>query len=202
MSLASAFFAKYWIVFLGTVIFGEAAILPGFVLSGQGVLSLGIVFILAVLGTLTADLFWFGAGTVATAWGKSVLQPERLPKIFRLIDRLLTRFLVHHPVITLTVSKFIIGGRLLTILYLTQKKVNFGRFLISDTVAVICFVSVLALVGWGSGAGFHFFLPHQSNVVVAIEAIVFAALLVWGGSKLFSKELDEKLSKNVATGNE
>jgi membrane protein DedA with SNARE-associated domain len=183
----------YWFVYLGTVLFGEVTIVASFILGSQGVLNMALVFLLAILGTMTTDHFWFAVGTVAAGRGKRVINPERLPRVFRIIDQLLARFLLRHPVVALTISKFIIGGRILTILYLTQKQVPLRRFIFSDFVAVTSFAAVLAGVGWASGKGVHALFPSQSILAITLGALVLALMVLWGSEKFFSKELEETL---------
>lgn len=183
----------YWFVYLGTILFGEVTIVASFILGSQGVLNTGLVYLLAVLGTLTTDHFWYAVGAIAAGRGKRVINPERLPRVFRIIDRLLARFLLRHPIIALAISKFIVGGRILTILYLTQKQVPLRRFFYSDLAAVACFVAALAGVGWASGRGIQVLFPSQGIIAITLGALVLALAVLWASEKYFSKELEETL---------
>ena len=183
----------YSLVYIGVVFLGEIMVLTGFVLATEHVLSFSVVFLLAVLGTCTADLFWFIVGTVARKQERRIIKSKRMPAVFARIERLVARLLASHPVITMTASKFILGGRLLTILYLTQKELPLRKFIFADVVAVVFFVTVLSGVSWVSGKGAEQIFSSHNLLLITGVAIAASFFFVWVLEKFFNKELDEKL---------
>ncbi|MDO8624363.1 MAG: hypothetical protein Q7R54_03345 [bacterium] len=175
----------YWFVYLGTVFFGEIIILTSFILSGQGFFDAGLVFILSILGTLTADLFWYITGRLSLHVFKGTIQEPPTHTLSRLLHALTGRYLL----LTLLGSKFIIGGRLITILYVARAKASFPLIALFDVLGVTLFIATLALVGWASGKGVNLFFPHHP-IIASVGVLFFVVAVVWVSERFLRKKLD------------
>ena len=166
---------QYLLIYIGTVLFGEFVILSSFIVAGHSELNFTFVFLLSVMGTLTADLFWYAIGTLASHFGKRLTPPSFLQQSLAFLDRLTIKYLL----LVLAGSKFLIGGRLITILYVASRRVGTSAFFIADVMGVIIFVSVLALLGFVSGKSAEIFLPQVHVVQVVVGGVVLIGLVLF-----------------------
>lgn len=166
---------RYWFVYLGTVGAGELVIFPAFVLSGQGVLELPYVVLAVILGTYTTDIFWYAVGRFSAK-----VVDTREPWLFKELRE-------HHLYLGLTLSKFVIGGRLLSILYLARRRVTLLPFLFFDLLGIVSFVTVLGALGWLAGRGVADLLPAYKAVTLAIFIALVGLALWWGAEALIKK---------------
>ena len=181
----------YGFVYLGTVLLGEIVILPSFVLAGQGVIDFWPVFSLAVLGTFTTDIFWYIVGrTSLHVFKRAELQEPPTHFFTRFLHTLTGKYLF----LTLLGSKFIIGGRLLTILYIARTQAPSLLFAPLDFIGISLFVGVLACFGWTSGQGTSTLFPDHP-VMVTVGVCVLLIAFLYGLQKIVAAKLDRTLDK-------
>ena len=163
-------------IFISTVFFGEIAILVGFILSGQAIFLFETVFIFSVLGTISADLFWYMVGRF---FPKKFLTKGIHLKILHPLSSLLGYLTKDRLFLSLLFVKFLIGTRLVTIIYLARQKVPFHLFVIFDVLGTILFVAVLSIIGWFVGKGLYNLLPVYHIITSIILIILLAVALTY-----------------------
>lgn len=177
----------YPLVYLGAVFLGEFAIISAFLLSGQEMLNPATVFLLGVLGTLTADTFWYTVGRCSLFFFKhpeAEDPPRRASVFFHALHTLTRRYLI----LTLLGSKFIIGGRLLILLYIARAKIHWLLVALFDTLGVMIFVAVLAIIGWSSGKGIGLLVTDHVRAW-SMVVIILLIVLILVAERLMRKRL-------------
>ncbi|MFA6510468.1 MAG: VTT domain-containing protein [Candidatus Paceibacterota bacterium] len=162
-------------LFLGSFLFGETVILAASFLSAQGFWSAWTVFFLSLLGTMSSDALWFLYGHKLLSffhrWEKYRHHSERFLKT-------LERITGNHPHRALLFIKAVYGTRILTIIYLSLRKVNFGKFILFDLIGSAWWLAAITLFGWLAGKSIVNLMPFVDSLQYAALAIVFI-VVVW-----------------------
>ena len=135
-------------VFFGAFFFGETVILTAAFLAGQGTWSIESVFWLSLAGTVTSDSLWFLLGQTFFKFTK---RWEKYQDQYQTFLIKLEKITGQRPFLSLLFIKFLYGTRILTILYLSIRKVRYATFLLFNTVGTILWLSVMIFVGWWEG---------------------------------------------------
>ena len=168
-------------IFFGAFFFGETVIITAAFLSGQGVWSILNVFWLAFLGTIASDLIWFLLGHSIYKYLKNWqnYQDKYQPTINKL-----QKITGDKPFLALLFIKFLYGTRILTILYLSTRKIGFKKFVFYDAIGTIIWLAVLLPIGWLAGKGIGNYIKILDNteytllVIVAI-VIILRLITIW-----------------------
>ena len=176
------------IVFLGGVFFGETVIVPAAFLAGEGLLSVTLVSIAAYLGTIISDMAWFYVGPPLFAYA------HRFQKISEKSEVVLARIqdiYADRPMRALVVSKFVFGTRILTIIYLSTKKISVFRFLSVNLVSTFLWLVAVVAIGFLAGKSIVNLLPFLSDVKYILLILVILVI----GVRLAPGWLTKKLKK-------
>lgn len=160
----------YLISFLSGFISEEILILLA-VSSGTGLIPFWIVFIFGFLGLILIDSVYFFVGKTRLIDKLKEIdflrrKLENHKKFFKKVDRSSGR--------ALFVSKFVLGTRFLTILFLSSEGIGYGRFIVRDIIGAFAWVSVFLPLGWLAGKG----LVSLLGIVKNIELFLVGPLVV------------------------
>lgn len=163
-----------WAVLLCAFSFGESVIISAGFLAATGVLLLPNVYILALIGTLISDSIWFLFGHLILS------RPKRLQQSSERYQRVVSR--IEHitgdkPFLILLFMKFLYGTRILTILYLSHRKLGFGTFLFFDAIGTMVWLAVMLGIGWLAGRGITNLFPQAKQLQYAFTILVAAAII-------------------------
>lgn len=180
-------------MFLGSFFFGEAVVLSAAFLAGQGLWSAWTVFWIALLGTLSADSLWF-------LYGQKLLglfhkfEPYRRPseKFLTALEKITGA----RPERALLFIKAVYGTRILTIIYLAIRKVNFFKFLIFDAFGSAWWIAILVSFGWLAGRKLVDLVPiidqlEYTALALVIIVIIWRAIFSWLSKKAI-RELEQE----------
>lgn len=176
-------------IFVGSFFFGETVILTASFLAAQGWWSPFVVFGLSLIGTLASDIIWF-------LLGNRVVHSERWDKYkekYVHIVHFLERKTGQRPYRALLFIKFMYGTRILTIVYLSVRKVGFWKFLLYDILSTAILLAVLIPIGYLAGKGYENLVHVFHNVTYGITALVgifilYKLVTLWLGKKIVDEE--------------
>lgn len=135
-------------IFFSSMIFGDAVIMTAAFLSGQGIWSPITVFILTFFGTLVADIFWFFLGRKSlTKFHKWEAYRKKSEKILAVIEKIAGS----RPLLFLFITKFLYGTRIITIVYVSLRNINFFKFIAVDSFGTLLWLFVIVPVSWFIG---------------------------------------------------
>lgn len=175
-------------IFLGAFFFGETVVISAAFLSAQGVWSLLNVFWLALAGTVVSDALWF-------LFGQRLLKLTHRWQSFqhkydKLIARL-ERISGKRPFLALLFIKFLYGTRILTIVYLSLRKVRFRTFLLFNTIGTLIWLPVMLAIGYLAGKGIANVIPLFNKIGYALSLLVFFVIIF----KVVTLWLNKKIIK-------
>lgn len=176
-------------IFLGAFFFGETVIITAAFLSGQGIWSLSNVFWLSLAGTVISDGVWFLFGQSIFKFTHKWSENQ---KKYQLLITKLDKITGQKPFLSLLFIKFLYGTRILTILYLSIRKIGFWTFIIFDSVGTIFWLIVMISIGWLAGKGIANFIPFVQKTEYALLAlaaliILFKLITIWIEKKITKK---------------
>ena len=173
-------------IFAGAFLFGETVILTAAFLAAQGLWSLAEVFWLSLAGTVVSDAIWFLFGQrillFSRKWDRHREQGTRLLVALEGITG-------RRPFLSLLFIKFLYGTRILTILYLSMRKIGFLIFVVFDTAGTVLWLAVVMAVGWLAGKSIINLVPFLNRFEFAalfliLILIVFRSVTVWLSKKI------------------
>lgn len=169
------------VLFLGVVFTGDVAIFVAFMLVWQGLFSVGSVFTTAVLGILSADIFWFTVGTgLSSAWARRQRLHNKHHRRIQKAKQLWTRLTKDNMVHAMLLVRFVYGLRLPTILYLSTQRVSFKSFVLYDAAGIIMYVPILGLLGMLVGKGVDDAFSRFNSFTVILLVFVILLFLAIG----------------------
>lgn len=164
----------FFVALASPLLGGEVAVLGLAFLAGQGTFSLWGVILGSFFGMLLLDLGWFllmrfpiteGMKT----WGKSSAK-------YREVQARIESFARGNDVLVLFISKLLVGTRVLTIAYLSMRKITFSQFLFYDSIATLLWAVLLVCAGWASGRGYVNTLASQNT---PLALFLYLLCLLW-----------------------
>lgn len=176
-------------IFFGAFFFGEAVIINAAFLAGQGIWSLWYVFILSYLGTLVADTLWFLLGKTLFKLSSKIQISEHRYKPFL---NYLESFIGHRTFLLLLIIKFLYGTRVLTIIYLSVRRVSFWPFMLYNSISTFLWLVIMVGIGWLAGKSIGNYISLVDNlgylmVVILMVFLLIKVLNLWIRKKIFKK---------------
>lgn len=173
----------YWIVFFGSLIEGESVILAASAAAYHGYLSLSKVILVAFVGTLCADQFFFQIGR---RYGKAIF--KKFPKLeapagkaFGLLHKYDTLFILSF--------RFIYGIRNVSPIVVGMSGISTLRFTVLNIIAAAIWSLLSCMLGYYGGEFFEILLPiileHKLSAILIMCSLVF--LIVFGMMKARSR---------------
>ena len=158
-----------WAIFWGAFFFGETVIITAAFLAGSGWWSLATVFWLALAGTVISDVGWFFAGRyIASRSRRWADRQARHGQFLARVDQLFGQ----RPFLVLLFIKFLYGTRILTIIYLSLRKVPLALFILFDTIGTIIWLAVMLTIGWLASQGLGNLFPILQKTEYALSLLV------------------------------
>lgn len=173
-------------VVVGSFFFGEAVIVTAAYLAAKFNWPLFPLFAAAFAGTLVSDILWFMAGHMLFVrlqlWQR---YEQRYHKIISAIERITGKRLF----LCLLYIKFLYGTRILTLLYLSWRKLPFSQFLIYNSLGTALWLVVILSIGWVTGKGIINLIPAAATLQYVLLGVVVLFVI----SKLFAYWIHRRL---------
>lgn len=162
-----------WIVFVASFFAGETMIITAAALAAHGHWPLIAVFGYAFAGTVSSDATWF---LIARKWWPRLEAGggERSKRILSWLESKTG----DRPHLALLYVKFLYGTRILAITYMSIRRVALSRFIASDALGTLGWLSVMVAIGWFAGAGISQLAGSRLKLVIPMILVV--VLLVKG----------------------
>lgn len=176
-------------IFMGAFIFGETIIITAAFLATQGWWSLWTVFYISLLATVISDCVWFFAGYYVfekKQWFKKY--EHKYQKVVHFLDKKVG----NRPYRGLLIVKFLYGTRILTIIYLARRRVNFWKFLFFDTIGSMLLMVVVVGIGYLAAKGYESVVHIFHNVTYVITGVIaviilFKLVTIWLSKKVIEE---------------
>lgn len=167
---------EYLIIFLGVSFAGEVAILPLGFLAAQGTVSIFALLIFGLMGTLFSDVLWFFLAKTTIV--KKMISHHYANKTISVVHQAINRISKGNYLATLILAKFVVGTRILLIMYISTTDIGFKRFVRYNVIAIFLWLVIVASIGFISGLGFTYFAEILENMYAAIGFVLLVVILI------------------------
>jgi len=167
---------EYIVILLGAGFGGELALFILGFLAAQNVISVSSLIIFSFLGTFFSDTIWFLLGRTAIV--KNVIAHRYAHTTISIINETMQRVSKSNHLIALIIAKFLIGTRVLLIMYIGAKNIQFQKFIRYNALAIFLWLVVIIPIGFLSGFGFAYLAEIWENLYVAIGFILLIVVLL------------------------
>lgn len=137
---------------LPIIVGGEVAIITLAFLSQQGLVKLSYVIIFGLLGAVLADLLWYGLTKLRIV--QKFKEWKKVKKHYENVEKKLEKVSRGKDFMMLLIAKFVVGTRVVTILYLGLKKISLIRFTVYSIATNSIWLGCMIVLGVLAGKGF------------------------------------------------
>jgi membrane protein DedA with SNARE-associated domain len=164
----------YWAILLGTMLEGETVLVLGGVVAHRGYLQLYPVILVAFVGAVIGDQFWFYVGrTRGSAWLAG--RPKWQAAMARWQDAL-----SRHQTACTLLFRFIYGFRTVAPFALAMSGMSPTRFGILNAVGAAIWAVVVSCLGYALGDAAGRLLGDVEHYeLAAVVVVVSGATVVW-----------------------
>lgn len=179
---------QYIALFVGAFIFGETIIIPSGFLASQGLMDVRTIFLVTLLATIISDSVWYFFGDkILHKKLREASFHHKYERVIGLVDRLAGK----RPILALFPIKLIYGTRILTIIYLSAKKIPFWMFALVDLIASIPPLVLVIGLGWSLGKGWKT-VPVILHDIPYVATGLFVTIILY---KFITWTLSKKISR-------
>ncbi|MSU44858.1 hypothetical protein EXS45_01610 [Candidatus Nomurabacteria bacterium] len=167
---------QYLTIFLGAALGGEIAIFTLSFLSAQGILSPVALVMFSFLGTLSSDSFWFLLGKTNTA--QKIISHRYAHSAVSTIAEVVRRVSRGSHLLALIFAKFLVGTRIVMLLYISKTEFLFNQFICYNAVATLLWLLVVVPIGFFSGLGFTYVAEIFHNLYAGVGFIFLVLIII------------------------
>lgn len=173
-------------IFLGSFLFGETVIIAAAFLSAQGFWSPIDVFWISLVGTIASDSLWFLFGyRIMSFFHRWERYKEQSARLLMTLENITGK----RPFLSLLFIKFLYGTRILTIIYLSIRKMRFLTFIIFDTIGSTLWLVVIISIGWLAGKSIVNLVPFLNKfeymlLFLVVVILIFRFSAIWISKKI------------------
>lgn len=157
--------------FLAPIFTGEVGVIFLAFISAHGPIHFSTVVIFSSLGLIVLDCFWYWA--IKHPWFEAKYA-SRLKNInyYTKLEKKIENFSHSSDIITLLISKILVGSRILVLSYLSLRKIKFYKFLIYNSIATLLWALIICAFGWFAGKGYYNFARTYHEITTVMLAII------------------------------
>jgi membrane protein DedA with SNARE-associated domain len=180
----------FFIILISCAIWGDGSYIFFVILAYESGINLLWVFTAAYMGSLLGDFIWFFIGLKFI--GKRLKKDKNL-QIYLYVGEFFERFFKNKDFLAILLTKFLYGTRIITTIYMANKKLRFLRFLLYDLIANLWWVVLIGAIGWLFALGVETAYVLFKNAQIAILLLVI--LLI--GFFYIQKKINKKIKKVI-----
>jgi len=163
------------IIFFSVIFLGEEGVFVMSILAGKGLIPITYLIIFGFLGLITADCIWFFIGRFECikSTGCKMFKSKSYCKLYNLDLKIKSK----SEFLSLFLSKFIYGIRLIKLLSMGCSKIKFRDFIIINIMSVLLWMTIMVPLGLLAGYGISFIFTTV-NFFEKILMIIFFIILI------------------------
>ena len=152
-----------------------------------------IFFIFFQIGTLVMDLVIFLFSR--TKAFDSIVKKEFASKSYKQFVYIMNKYGHKNPFVTILITKFIYGTRMVTLIYMAREKLKFGRFMAYNVIITFIWMSVVTALGLAVGASVSAIISSVKRVELGIILFFALSILIYVINMRIKKWLLKKQKK-------
>ncbi len=186
------FFSNYgiFILILSGILGGEEVIISLVFLSAMGLFPLWWILIFVTLGEFISDFTIFSLAKLK--FFHKFKKIERITRLYEKADKFIVKVSKKSTFLTILYSKFIYGTRIFTLVYLSSKKTRWKKFILSEFLVLIAWMSITVTVGWFAGVSIKQLSAIFKNIEFTLLLLLILIIFIIGVKKWIQKILLKK----------
>lgn len=188
---------EYIIIFLVAAFGGELGMIALAFLAAQGVFSVYTLFAVSFFGTLSSDILYFLLGRTRVAGRFFAHRYANKP--ITMITEAVRKVSKGSHFLALLFANFMIGSRIILIMYVSKANIRFWRFVYYESISVVMWLLVVISIGFLSGLGFTYISGILENIYVGIGYILLIFIVIVVAQlwikRIFTKEGEEIMNE-------
>ena len=186
---------QFIIIFLGAAFGGELALFTISFLAAQGILHIFPLVVFSFFGAFSADILWFSLGRTSLA--EKIISHRYASPTISIITQAVDRVSKGNRLVALIFAKFLVGTRIVLIMYVSRTDLALKRFARLDAIAVLVWLLLVIPIGFISGLGFTYLAEFFHNLYIEIGLILLILFIVviiqiWLEKVFIKKEINKK----------
>lgn len=142
----------FLISFLPVIFGGEVAIITLAFLSQQNLISIGYVILFGLIGAILSDLLWYSLTKLRLV--RKFKEWRHIKKHYENIEKKIEKISRGKDFLMLLIAKFVVGTRVVTIIYLNLRNIKLSKFVVYSIVANFIWLGAMITFGVLAGRGF------------------------------------------------
>lgn len=167
---------QYLLVFVGTALGGEFLLIAFAFLSAQGVISPAMLALFGFLGTFSSDVVLFLLAR--TTFFHNIISHRYAHRTTSIIVEAVRRVSRGNHFLALVIAKFLVGTRIVIILYADKTDITFKNFFYYNAIATVVWVLVVIPIGFLLGLGFTYLAEVFQNLYAGIGLVLCFIIIV------------------------
>ena len=184
---------QYSVPFLGSFFGGEETIIALTILSYHGLVPLFAIFLFSLLGTVASDTLWFFVGK--TLLFDKMISHKYFRKGYDRIAWVIDSIFRGNHFVSLLVTKFLYGTRIITIMYISREKIPFKIFFVYNVLTTLVWLPVVMAIGWFAGKGISAVAVSKNMQAVVVFMVIFIGVLhllrIWINKFIIKRQLSK-----------
>ena len=164
-------------------------------LLAQGLFSFYPFFIVSFMGTFSSDILWFLMGRTKVV--ENFMNHHYTNSTVSTIIEAVHKISRGSSFVALFLANFMLASRIILIMYVSRKNLDFIKFLYYEAIAVFFWLIAVISIGYFSGIGY----THISNILentyagigfILLVFLVFISVQIWLKKRFTGEVLEEK----------
>lgn len=161
---------QYFLIFFGSALGGDFILVAFGFLAAQGVISPVTLVFFGFMGTYCSDIFLFLLAR--TKFLHNIITHRYAHKTVSLIVDSLRRVSHGNHFLALVIAKFLVGTRVVIVLYSDRTDLALKKFIYYDAVAAIIWLITVIPIGFFLGLGFTYLSEVFKNIYAGIGLVL------------------------------
>ena len=168
---------------------GELGVIAISILFSQNIKNIVLVLVFSFIGMLVSDSLWFFVAK--SKFFNKFRKWKKISTPYKKLEKNIEKFSRGNDVLVILFAKLMVGTRILLMIYLGNRKISWGKFLIYDLIPTFLWAGLLVVVGVLVAKGFEMVVEIFKNFQLGITFLIIVFFLV----SVFGKWLNKKLLK-------
>jgi len=184
---------QYLLIFFGTAVGGDFMLIGLAFLCAQGFLGMPALLFFSFTGTFFSDILLFLLAR--TTLLHNIISHRYAHKTTSLVVASLLRVGRGNHLMALTIAKFLVGTRLVIMMYADKTDIHFKKFLQYNACANLIWILAVVPIGLLLGLGYTYFSDIFKNIYAGIGIVFLLLVLLVMGEMWLEKKFTSEPPK-------
>ncbi len=187
---------QYIIVFLAAAFGGEIAMISMSFLLAQGFFSFYPFVTISYIGTYSSDIMWFWLGKSKMV--SKLFTHRHTSKTIHVIVEAMHKMSKGSDFMALFLANFMPASRVILIMYVSRKNLEFVKFLYYEAVALFWWTVAVVAIGYTAGIGYTYLSNVLNSIYSGVGFVLVFLFIIILVQVWFKHKVEEKSEEILA----